>query len=614
MNTQLINITEIARETIKRLALARLAPTPDNYLRIYNEIANIPEQKTLLGALKKTIKKRLQQAGQKESWLLAWDNMLATESWQDLPSLFDDTLVAKAQANQIWPTTIRTLLKVWTTSHTGLTQERKKETLDRVLNNFGQQAELPNKIMTMIESWLQYGTEAKSSQKNHALEQSESTRSESTRSEPAQALAMVSASERTLNTDAQASEDAILKQAFNALQDMLKQALNHGLIPRLEGYPELLEDANRLLQATQNAHILSDWQALSLQLKSLLLQVAMLDAEEIGVKNDLLNLLKLLIDNIGELVSDDQWLKGQVALVKTVISGPIEKEMLVDAKRSLKEVIYKQSLLKNSLAEAKSNFKKMIAIFIERLSSISDTTGQYHSKIESYAENLSQTDDISQINHIVEGLMSDTRTMQVDILRSREAILTQQDQAIAAEKKIQELEVALTDLGEKVRIDQLTGVLNRRGLDESFKQEIARAQRGNYQLSVAMLDIDNFKQLNDAYGHEAGDGALQHLANLIKETIRPVDIVARFGGEEFVILLPDTDMKQASAVIQRLQRALTKMFYMHNNERLLVTFSAGLALLGLDETNIEVLHRADKAMYMAKQAGKNRVITENELH
>jgi len=91
--------------------------------------------------------------------------MLATESWQDLPSLFDDTLVAKAQANQIWPTTIRTLLKVWTTSHTGLTQERKKETLDRVLNNFGQQAELPNKIMTMIESWLQYGTEAKSSQK-----------------------------------------------------------------------------------------------------------------------------------------------------------------------------------------------------------------------------------------------------------------------------------------------------------------------------------------------------------------------------------------------------------------------------------------------------------------
>jgi diguanylate cyclase len=157
----------------------------------------------------------------------------------------------------------------------------------------------------------------------------------------------------------------------------------------------------------------------------------MQDAEEIGVKNDLLNLLKLLIDNIGELVSDDQWLKGQVALVKTVISGRIEKEMLVDAKRSLKEVVCKQSLLKNSLAEAKSNFKKMIAIFIERLSNISDTTGQYHSKIESYAENLSQTDDISQISHIIEGLMSDTHTIQVDFLSSREPILTQQDQAIA---------------------------------------------------------------------------------------------------------------------------------------------------------------------------------------
>ncbi|MDP1687546.1 MAG: GGDEF domain-containing protein [Hydrogenophaga sp.] len=160
-----------------------------------------------------------------------------------------------------------------------------------------------------------------------------------------------------------------------------------------------------------------------------------------------------------------------------------------------------------------------------------------------------------------------------------------------------------------MREDQLTGTLNRRGLDEVFEREIVIRRRNERPLSVALLDIDNFKVLNDTYGHQAGDNALKHLANLIRQTIRPTDSEARFGGEEFLIILPDSSPEESAVVVKRLQRSLTKHFFLHDNQKLLITFSAGVTGHALDETQAEVIARADKALYQAKAAGKNRVIT-----
>jgi len=140
-----------------------------------------------------------------------------------------------------------------------------------------------------------------------------------------------------------------------------------------------------------------------------------------------------------------------------------------------------------------------------------------------------------------------------------------------------------------------------------LERETKRADRAQSPVSIALLDIDNFKRLNDTLGHQAGDSALVHLSNVIKEGLRPSDAIARYGGEEFIIVLPDTGLDEAVETVNRLQRELTKKFFLHKNDRLLVTFSAGVALRAHGEDAEEVIGRADKAMYQAKLAGKNRV-------
>eukprot|EP01036_Dinobryon_divergens_P050480 gene50480-biopygen41276 len=124
-----------------------------------------------------------------------------------------------------------------------------------------------------------------------------------------------------------------------------------------------------------------------------------------------------------------------------------------------------------------------------------------------------------------------------------------------------------------------------------------------------MIDVDHFKAYNDYCGHPQGDACLRQLAHLLVEAVgRPGDIVARYGGEEFVIVLPDTNVDSGVAAMTRLQRELTTRFFLQGSEKVLITFSAGVAQLGDSETSTDAIVRADQAMYLAKRSGKNRVM------
>jgi diguanylate cyclase len=158
-----------------------------------------------------------------------------------------------------------------------------------------------------------------------------------------------------------------------------------------------------------------------------------------------------------------------------------------------------------------------------------------------------------------------------------------------------------------VREDPLTHSLNRRGLDDEFAREASRADRYSAPFCIAVLDIDNFKVLNDKRGHKTGDEALVHLVKIAREELRLTDHIARLGGEEFLIIMPNTPLDEAAKIITRLQRSLTKKYFLDNNEKVLITFSAGVAERIAGESQEASIGRADSAMYEAKHSGKNRV-------
>ena len=182
------------------------------------------------------------------------------------------------------------------------------------------------------------------------------------------------------------------------------------------------------------------------------------------------------------------------------------------------------------------------------------------------------------------------------------------DRAIHTDAELVKLHQELDRVSTQARHDPLTGALNRKGLEEAVEREISSVRRKETPLCMALLDIDNFKKLNDTMGHATGDVALTHLAKVARECMRPQDTLARYGGEEFVLLLPDTPLDKGIEAMTRLQRELTKRFFLAGTEKILITFSAGVAQLVPDETGAEAIKRADKAMYLAKRAGNNRVL------
>lgn len=158
--------------------------------------------------------------------------------------------------------------------------------------------------------------------------------------------------------------------------------------------------------------------------------------------------------------------------------------------------------------------------------------------------------------------------------------------------------------------DSLTGVGNRLAMDRALEREIKLSIRHRTTLSLLVLDIDYFKQVNDTYGHAFGDEALKAVVNCIRSCLRGVDDVFRMGGEEFVILLSNTQAAQARMVAERIRKAIEEMQFEIDGTSIPMTASLGVATRQLDEGNRELLDRCDKLMYSAKRSGRNRIAAQ----
>ncbi|GAB3092006.1 GGDEF domain-containing protein [Pseudomaricurvus hydrocarbonicus] len=158
--------------------------------------------------------------------------------------------------------------------------------------------------------------------------------------------------------------------------------------------------------------------------------------------------------------------------------------------------------------------------------------------------------------------------------------------------------------------DFLTDLLNRRGMMEAIEREYHRSRRFDHDMSLVLCDVDYFKRVNDQYGHEAGDYVLKRLASVLLEELRGQDQVSRWGGEEFMILLPETDASNAEYLAERLRLRVQQTIFEYNGQRIPVSISLGVCKADTNESVADVIREADKHLYMAKDSGRNKVVTK----
>ncbi|MCE9638743.1 MAG: diguanylate cyclase [Betaproteobacteria bacterium] len=579
--TVLSKPNDIARETLRLLVTRKEAPTPENYGRLYCEIAGGDDVGLAAGGIDRMLQRLTAELPRSTPELARLGNSLAaaaaSRNWDDGHRALID--FAKQQCEHAsaaeWAALLRELARLLRDHLPGSPYSERQTALERALAAGGTTQMLYGRLLNLTHAWAKSPTLVTPAAHAHA--------------------------------DAACGGCAGGGAGALELRELLAYTLEIAVGARLIDAPLPTAQANALARQLRAPEAI-DLAALRAELKKLFLNVELHGNARDGVQNGLLQLLRLLAENVGELVADDQWLRGQIAVVLQVISGPLNLDAIEEAQRNLKNAIHHQGVLKQSLNETKSMLKEMVASFIDELGTLSTATGDYHDSIESLAQRIRQTEDVGQLNVLLEEVLRETRTVQASALNSRREVLRAREQVSVAENRIRDLESELEQVSDKVLRDHLTGTLNRRGLNEAFDREIAFADRKQEALSIALLDIDNFKDLNDTLGHQVGDDALVHIAGVIKDTMRPSDSVARFGGEEFLILLPGSDAEQSAAAVTRLQREMTKRFFLHDNRKLLITFSAGIATYQQGDTQSAVIARADRALYQAKRAGKNRVV------
>jgi diguanylate cyclase len=340
--------SELAREALKRMALQKLAPTPDHYARAYQEISGSPPP-------------------------------------------------AEGSGNAAlpWPALIRSLLKQLDTPHKGISITRKKDGLETVLSKFSSNPEtLFQKLQSLVNSWAEAPTTANLAD------------AVALTPEPAAASAP-SAAPSAIAPGAKVHAEMVAQ-----LRELLAQTLESSL----GSQPEMADEIRALAQMARAASDHDQTMLLSKKLRQYWIKMELRDSDKAKIQEGVVRLLRLLVDNVGELASDDQWLHGQITTLQEIIARPMDKRTIADAERNLRNAIIKQGFLKQSLVDAKTTLKNLMTTFIDRLDELSESTGEYHNKLETYSQKLGKTDNIAELSHLLEDIMQDTRIIQASAL------------------------------------------------------------------------------------------------------------------------------------------------------------------------------------------------------
>ncbi len=607
---------QLAKAALRRLALDKLEPTPDNYARAYQLEQGGPPPASLPERAQRTLE-RLVARGFEGDAATAILSALLDGDWERAERAISEPQAGGDALATLIERLVRSVErggKQWTTA-------RKKDSLQRVLaGSRGDSVRLQQRLRQLVTNWeadtMGAGDEpadaaapgaagdvvAAAPAPSSTPASATAARAEKPAAEPPAASSVrqdappagPQPGERAVvvlgNTVVRAmpSQDAISRSLADAIGQAAQRFRQDSATPEDAREIEVLCDrADWVLQHRE--HLFEQISGLCLELTS----------------------------SLTELAEDDSWAQGQCDAMRLTVEEGLTARGVKSVSELLRTTRSRQAELRLERDSARDALKLLINRMLSELGELGSQTGRFHESVGRYADVIESADTLESLAGVVREMVEESRTVQLLVSQTQHRLEEEHARASELSNRVGELEGELRRLSSEVSTDQLTQIANRRGLLQAFDIECARLQRAEGDvpdedkpagLSIGLLDIDNFKKLNDELGHSAGDEALKALAATVSKTLRPTDMVARYGGEEFVVLLPDTPVDEGQQILTRLQRSLTGGLFMHENKQIFVTFSAGITAYCPGERIEDALERADMALYQAKRAGKNRTL------
>jgi diguanylate cyclase len=254
----------------------------------------------------------------------------------------------------------------------------------------------------------------------------------------------------------------------------------------------------------------------------------------------------------------------------------------------------------------KSDFIRILKEVFGDLSTAGEGVSQFGKSLTQFAERIEAVGDKETLQETLKHLLLEVKNVE----RSSNVLESRLKQA---HEKVKELQARLKEVEQHATIDPLTNLYNRRAFEERLTQYMDQICHSDGTLAMSIIDIDHFKRVNDTYGHLTGDDLLRIIAKTLKDFVKGKDMVCRYGGEEFVILLPDTPLEGAVTVSENIRKHFSQMSWKQKSTGVSmgkVTLSAGVALYRPGETMEAFVQRADVALYNSKKMGRNRVMAE----
>jgi len=263
-------------------------------------------------------------------------------------------------------------------------------------------------------------------------------------------------------------------------------------------------------------------------------------------------------------------------------------------------------------AQKLDNDRELLNLIRTLVSTVTERTGELADSLGN--QSRSMRDSIDALTHAEEKkeILALLQIVSATALSIQHSVEDTHRELSSARATLDQMRLELQETREQLVLDPLTGARNRYGMELSLSQEAARMRRNGGKLTIALLDLDHFKQINDTHGHDAGDQLLLYFTQLSKAVLRESDVMFRYGGEEFLFLLPDTEKQGAVFMLERLKQMLHKSPLHYQRGKIGATFSAGVAELR-DEDDVQgLLQRADRALYAAKAGGRNLILLASD--